>query len=81
MLSPIQEENLIAYLEEISDHDEVDCISLALECDDYDVYLVEMMSGREYFVIYDQQPLSVLAKSGICSEPQDAIEIYDAFDA
>ena len=81
MLSPIQEENLIAYLEEISDHDEVDCISLALECDDYDVYLVEMMSGREYFVIYDQQPLSVLAKSGICSGPQDAIEIYDAFDA
>ena len=81
MLYPIQEENLIAYLEELSDYDEVERIELALECDDYDIYVAEMMSGREYFVIYNQQPLSVLAKSGICNEPQDAIEIFEAFDA
>ena len=72
---------LNSYLEELSDHDEVERIELALECNDYDIYVAEMMSGREYFVIYNQQPLSVLAKSGICSNPQDAIEIFEAFDA
>lgn len=81
MLYPIQEENLIAYLEELSDCDEVESINLALECDDYDIYLAEMMSGREFFVIYNQQPLSVLAKSGICSNAEDAIELYESLAA
>ena len=81
MLYPIQEENLIAYLEELSDCDEVESIYLALECDDYDIYLAEMMSGREFFVIYNQQPLSVLAKSGICSSAEDAIELYESLAA
>lgn len=81
MLYPIQEENLIAYLEELSDCDEVESINLALECDDYDIYLAEMMSGREYFIIYNQQPLSVLAKSGICSSAEDAIELYESLAA
>ena len=41
MLYPIQEENLIAYLEELSDRDEVERIELALECNDYDIYVAE----------------------------------------
>ena len=79
MLYPMQEENLIAYLEDLSDHDEVESITLGKECDEYDIYIAEMISGRTYYIIYDQQPLAVFVQSQICQNEDDAMEVYQAY--
>lgn len=76
MLYPIQEENIIEQLEVLSDHDEVAEITFAYEDDEYDIYVAEMVSGREFFIIFNQQPLAFLAKSNICKNANDALEIY-----
>ena len=80
MLTLLQEENLIDYLEELSYGDEVESITLSLEENDYDVYIAQMVSGREYYILYHQQPLSVFAKSSICQNAEDAISLYESIE-
>ena len=45
------------------------------EFDDYDVYIVEMEDGREYWAFDDQQDIFLLNKNGIYADLENA---YDA---
>ena len=82
MLSVMQEEMFYEYVESICEQEEVDSMTHEY-CDEtlgWDVYLVELTSGKEYYLIADHAPLALLAKGGIVASCEDAIETYQSIE-
>lgn len=79
MLEAIRKEAIIAYVSEVFSQQEVEDGKLIETIGDdpqADIWLVEMDTGEEYWVVDDQQSLSLFHKSGILQNAQRAYDTY-----
>lgn len=79
MLEAIRKETIISYVSEVFSQQDVEDAVLIDTIDDdpqADIWLVEMETGEEYWVIDDQSSLHLYHKSGILQNAQRAYDTY-----
>ena len=79
MLEAIRKETILSYVSEAFSQQDVEDASFIETIGDdpqADIWLVEMDTGEEYWVVDDQSSLHLFHKSGILQNAQSAYDTY-----